>query len=79
VRVRVQLFATLSAFLPEHTEGDTAAVALNDGATVDHLMRLLNIPAGFPCLVVVNGRDAEPERILAEGDTVTLFPPLAGG
>lgn len=77
--VRVQLFATLSAYLPSNAEGDTATVALDDGASIAQLLRFLNIPADFPCLIVVNGRDAEPGQALAEGDTVTLFPPLAGG
>ncbi len=77
--VKVQLFATLSAYLPADVEGDTVTVALDDGASVAHALKFLNIPPDFPCLVVVNGRDAEPEQALADGDTVTLFPPLAGG
>ena len=28
---------------------------------------------------VVNGRDAGPEQVLAPGDELALFPPLAGG
>jgi molybdopterin converting factor small subunit len=28
---------------------------------------------------VVNGRDADPDQVLAPGDELAMFPPLAGG
>lgn len=77
--IRVQLFATLSPFLPEHAEGDAVSLTMDSGATVAKVLDLLRIPPGFPCLTVVNGRDADSGQVLADGDTVTLFPPLAGG
>lgn len=79
MRVEIRLFATLAAYLPLGTAGDSAAVTAPDGATVGDIARLLRIPAAMPCLTVVNGRDASPEQPLAEGDVVTMFPPLVGG
>ena len=75
----MQLFATLSVYLPEHADGDRVTLALDEGATVGQVLQGLHIPLGIPCLSVVNGRDAAPEQILADGDVLTLFPPLAGG
>jgi len=79
MKVQVRLFATLSAFLPPHADGDSGALVIDEGATVGQVMRMLHVPADFPCLTVVNGRDAGPEQILADGDALTMFPPLAGG
>lgn len=78
--VRVQLFATLAAYLPAGSaERGGASVEVPDGATLSDLVAALGIPADLPRLALVNGREAEPGHRLAPGDEVALFPPLAGG
>jgi sulfur-carrier protein len=79
VKVGVSLFATLSAYLPDRASGDRADLDLPEGTTVRGVIELLEIPPGLECVSVVNGRDAEPEHPLKDGDVLTLFPPLAGG
>ncbi|OGK77704.1 MAG: hypothetical protein A2X52_01330 [Candidatus Rokubacteria bacterium GWC2_70_16] len=79
MRVQVQLFATLSAYLPAAAGGEGVTLVLDEGATVGQVMQSLQIPLDLPCLTVVNGRDAAPGQVLAEGDVLTMFPPLAGG
>lgn len=79
MNVHVRLFATLSAYLPQPADGDSLTLVLDEGATVGQVMQMLQIPEDFPCLTVVNGRDAGLERILADADVLTMFPPLAGG
>jgi molybdopterin converting factor small subunit len=46
---------------------------------VAQVQAALHIPADLPCLTVVNGHDAEPDHVLAPGDVLAMFPPLAGG
>lgn len=79
MKVEVRLFATLAAYLPHGARGDSVVLEVPDGATVGQVIGTLEIPSGLDCLVVVNGRDAEAEGVLAEGDVLSLFPPLAGG
>ena len=79
MRVGVQLFATLARYLPAGATGDGLATDVEPGATVGDVIRSLGIPPEFELVSVVNGHDAPPEHILAEGDVVSLFPPLAGG
>jgi len=79
VRVEVQLFATLAAFLPGASPGARATLEVTDRSTVAQLVRLLQIPEGMPTVVLVNGRDAGPEQVLQDGDVLVMFPPLAGG
>jgi molybdopterin converting factor small subunit len=79
VKVEVQLFATLSVYRPGGAAGEAVILEVPDGTTVDDLIRVLDIPPHVECLRVVNGHDVSSDRRLAEGDVLSLFPPLAGG
>jgi molybdopterin converting factor small subunit len=79
VKVRLRLFATLADYLPPDADGDGITLALPGGATVADALAQLRIPAGEPHLTAVNGDNAGPDRLLVDGDEVTLFPPLSGG
>ncbi len=52
---------------------------LPEGATVQTLVRQLNVPEELAGVIVVNERSADFPDPLHEGDRVTLIPPLAGG
>ncbi len=77
IQVKVELQAYLEQYSPN---GATVFdLSLPDGATVDRLIRRLNIPEELASVIIVNDENAEPDHVLAEGDKVTLIPPLAGG
>ncbi len=87
MEVGVRLFANLRERLP----GDPAehrgrgSVSLVDGASLQSLLEALEILPHESQMVLVNGERAprdEPTRrewLLKAGDTVSIFPPLAGG
>jgi molybdopterin converting factor small subunit len=79
VKLEVRLFATLGSYLPEGAQGDGAIMAFPAGTTVDDVVRALGIPSHLPFMTVVNGHEVDPGQVLAEGDVVAMFPPLAGG
>jgi sulfur carrier protein ThiS len=80
VTVEVELFATLTPYLPpEHDSRGRARVDLPDDATVADLASRLGIPPDLPRVVLVNGEAVEPDHRLRPDDQVTFFPPLAGG
>jgi len=79
VRVEVQLFANLRAYLPAGTGGDSFPLDVPAGATVADVLRLLRLPEDLEFLQVVNGHDAISGQRLTSGDVLCLFPPLAGG
>ena len=56
-----------------------AVIELADGARVADLIRQLAIPPELSRVVLVNGHDVEDDAVLRAGDTVDVFPPLAGG
>ncbi|MHB8764862.1 MAG: MoaD/ThiS family protein [Deferrisomatales bacterium] len=77
MRVRVRLFSVLRRYAPGGEE--TAAVELPAGARVADALAALAIPPEIERVVLVNGQHAPDEAALADGDEVTLFPPVAGG
>jgi molybdopterin converting factor small subunit len=79
VKVAVHLTATLRAYLPPGTRGDSVVLDVPDGTTVDQVVHSLRIPSELERLTVVNGLDATPDQGLVEGDVLSVFPPLAGG
>ena len=52
---------------------------LPDGATVQTLMRQLDVPEELASVIVLNERSGDFEDPLKDGDRVTLIPPLSGG
>ena len=79
MKVAVHLTATLRAYLPPGTRGDSVVLDVPDGTTVHQVVHSFRIPPELDRLTVVNGRDAAPDHRLCEGDVLSLFPPLAGG
>ena len=79
MKVAVHLTATLRAYLPPETRGDSVVLDVPAGTTVDQVVDSLRIPSELERLTVVNGLDATPDQRLVEGDVLSVFPPPAGG
>ncbi len=74
IRVQVKLFATLrEGRFAEKIMEVTAATNTGD------VIRALGIPEKEVTLIFVNGRHAELDDLLTEGDRLALFPPVGGG
>ncbi len=71
----------LQAYLKQYSPHGQAVFerTLPDGATVQTLVRELNVPEEMASVIVLNDRNADFDDPLSEGDRVTLIPPLAGG
>ncbi|MBI3246188.1 MAG: MoaD/ThiS family protein [Deltaproteobacteria bacterium] len=80
MHIEVKLFATLRKNLPPGSSGSKAQMTLDTGATLQSLVDRLKIPAELAQMVLVNGEQTrEFDRQLQDGDTVSIFPPVAGG
>lgn len=77
MRVTVELQAYLEQYSPDGQS--VFQYTLPDGATVQTLVRLLNVPEEMAGVIVLNGRSADFDDSLQDGDRVILIPPLAGG
>jgi sulfur-carrier protein len=54
-------------------------LALPEPIDVAALVSMLDIPPEEVKLIFVNGKRADTDQVLAEGDRVGLFPPVGGG
>lgn len=54
-------------------------IDIDDGSTVRDLLGHLALNEIEVGILAVNGRSATFDRILTEGDTVTMIPPIGGG
>ena len=74
MKIEVRLFATLrqGRFVKQSIE-------VADGSRLIDVLGPLAIGRHEVTIRLVNGREAEWEQPLGEGDTVSLFPPVGGG
>jgi len=79
MKIEVALYATLSTYLPPGAQNRRAIIEVKDGATVREVMNHLGIPPDLPNILLVNGRQAPDGTVLKDGETLSVFPPLAGG
>lgn len=52
---------------------------LPEESQVGDVLKSLRIAPEEVAICLVNGRDANAQTILNEGDTLSLFPPVGGG
>ena len=84
MRIRVRLFASLRDRFPSDDRG-RGEVELNEGATLADLIERLEIPNPLAQMVLIDGlvepksREERASRTLEDGQTVSIFPPIAGG
>ena len=83
MKIRLKLFATLSEYLPPGARQNAAEVEVPDGATPHQVMDRFRVPREQAHLVVLNGVFVLPHQrnslALSDGDTLALWPPVAGG
>ena len=70
----IKLFASLRKFNPL-----LGKINLDDGTTVLELLERAGIPPSEVAIVLVDGRHAKLDQLLHDGETVEVFPPIAGG
>jgi molybdopterin converting factor small subunit len=82
VRVTVKLFASLGRHLPRGAVQNAAEIEVPDGASPRDIIALLAVPPEHCHLVLRNGRHLDEQgrgAALSEGDTLAIWPPVAGG
>ncbi|HSV93696.1 MAG TPA: MoaD/ThiS family protein [Desulfobacterales bacterium] len=77
MRVTVRAFANLRDYAPERRE--RFELKLAHGASVAAVLAAMQLPPAVQTVLLVNGRRAGAATALADGDEITLFPPMEGG
>jgi len=84
MNITLKLHAKLADFLPpEARQSNMLQLNVNDGTTVAALITQFNLPPNLCHLVLIDGvflpPGARATRALAEGETLAIWPPIAGG
>jgi sulfur-carrier protein len=74
MNITVKLFASFRAGRFEIETRD-----YRPGTTVADVVDSLNLPQSELGIMMINNRHVKLDRMLAEGDTLALFPLLGGG
>jgi molybdopterin converting factor small subunit len=75
--VQLKFFAGLRNYLPAEPFPYPAEV--KEGATVADVLALYKVPEDKPHILLLNGVHCDLAARLSDGDTLSLFPPVAGG
>ena len=75
MKVNVKLFASIRKFSVK----DNLEINIEEGSSVKDLLPKIGIPEDEPVLVILNEYTRGKETLLQDGDTLCLFPIIAGG
>lgn len=83
VQITLKLMATLTDYLPQPRQGHQILLDIAPGTTIQDVVERFRLPWKLVHLVLVNGVYIAPDqrdtRVLQEGETLAIWPPVAGG
>ena len=84
MEITVQLFAMLRDRVPKTSpDGYGFPVEVTPETTPQHIIDQLEIPPVMAHLVMINGTHLTPDEVknrpFQAGETLSIFPPIAGG
>lgn len=81
--ITFKLYASLGEYLPEQAIDNQIQLAITETTTVNELIDRYNVPRELAHLVLINGVFIQPEdrdkHTFNDGDTLAIWPPVAGG
>ncbi len=84
MKVVFKLYASLQDYLPaEAKKTNSVTLALEEGTTIQNIIERFALPQKLCHLVLIDGNFVAPDeralRALKDGDTLAIWPPVAGG
>jgi sulfur carrier protein ThiS len=84
MKITFKLFATLQDYLPPEAKKTNAlTLELAETTSVEQVIKRFSLPEKLVHLVLIDGTFVPPGeragRILREGETLAIWPPVAGG
>lgn len=84
MRITFKLFAQLQDYLPAEARKTNAfSLELEEGSSIADVIGRFNLPQRMVHLVLLDGVHVLPEsrqgRVLKDGETLAIWPPVAGG
>lgn len=80
MKIELRLFASLRKKLPPGSPRGKCDLELPDGATIGDVLAQMAIPHKSAQIILVDGdHDRDFDRVLHDGEVLSIFPPVAGG
>jgi sulfur-carrier protein len=83
MKINLKLFVSLKPYLPAGAKGNEIEIEVGESDSPNQILQRLNVPMKLTHLWLLNGNYIEPEHrddaILSDGDTLAVWPPVAGG
>ncbi len=79
MEVLVKLHYVLRTYAPMRDFKKPFRLTLADGAVLGEVITALGLPNDQSYLLFVGSERAARDRVLIDGDTVTILPPVIGG
>jgi sulfur carrier protein ThiS len=83
VKLTFKAYAMLADYLPDSARNNALDVDAPEGTTIADLIERFRLPVRLCHLVLVDGRFVPAAeragRVLHEGETLAIWPPIAGG
>lgn len=84
MRLKLKLYAGLEKYLPCGSENNTTQIDISENSSVNAVLKQCNLPEDMVHLILLNGIYINPEQrdtinLFVDGDTLAVWPPVAGG
>lgn len=79
MHLEVRMYSGLEKLIPGARFGQPIKVNFTEYPTCRMLLNKLGIPEKEVFIILVNGLNKTLDDVLADGDRVSLFPPVGGG
>jgi len=83
MNITLKLYASLGDYLPTNAFENTIKIEVPEGTSVSDVLSSHQVPLETCHLILINGfyhpPVSAPATKLAEGDTLAVWPPIAGG
>ena len=83
MEITFKLYASLSQYLPAGSDKHSIHINISEDDTAFSLIDKFNVPRESAHLVLLNGvyldQEQRNKQNLTDGDTLAIWPPVAGG
>jgi sulfur carrier protein ThiS len=83
MKIRFKLYASLQGYLPDDAVNNAVEIDVPEDSSPHSVIDRFSVPRHLTHLVLINGvfapRSQRDSTILKDGDTLAIWPPIAGG
>lgn len=83
MQLKFKLYAGLSEYLPSEARDNVLQMEIPETTTANDIIDRFHVPRQLAHLVLLNGVYLKPEDrdrpLMRDGDTLAIWPPVAGG